>query len=403
MALTFICGFELPGPTSSGCPEAFSSVTPNSGSIHLLSTPTQSGNYALRYAATGNSTTVVTFRKRAIAGNFVNIASSFSFYFRLGTALDAEMVLAAAGTTAAGTTLKLLANSTLRIGDSSSDSGVLSTNAFSVDGIFHLIEVVASGTTRTVYVDGVQWAERTGAGTASAQSTFTMCQETGVVGSGIYYIDSLRLYDSSFTPTGVQYYQKLLIPTAGNNANSWVNGGGGTGNISGAVDNIPPIGAAASTDGTKIKNAASGSDLDYTATMQSYATGGIPSNSVVNAVVAMCNNGEEVSTNQKAGGLWIASNPTQSAAVDTFDYGNDAGALATYPTNWSTNFGVVAEAPSVTLATAPTVTVRKVGSTTRVVDVDFMGLYVDYTPPSADVFMSNTSIPQHYILSIVNQ
>ena len=197
------------------------------------------------------------------------------------------------------------------------------------------------------------------------------------------YFDDVMACDTATLQFRGSSKQVILLPTADPGAlNSWTNGGGGTTSIFEGVNNRPPVGAAASTDGIKIKNAASGGNLDYTPTMQTYIAAGVPVGSTVNAVMAICNDGEEASTATKVGSVWVASNPAQAAAGTSFDYGNDGGALGTFPTLWSVHRGPVAVAPSVTLATAPTMTVRKTTSTTRVVDVDFMGIYVDYTPPA---------------------
>lgn len=250
------------------------------------------------------------------------------------------------------------------------------------------IDINTDGLTSGVYVNGVLYTNATNGGAEVTAQTEMRVGQGCAAGEGTNWdivFDDITANDASYSSVGFPpsgSIVKLLILTAGNAANSWTDGAGGTGDIHGSVDNIPPVGVAASTAAAKIKNAASGSNLDYVATMQDYITGGVPSGSTIRAVQAVCNDGEEVGTNTKAGGLWIASNPAQSASTTTFDYGDDGGALGTFPTGWATHFGVVSENPSVTLSTAPTVTVRKVGSTTRVVDVDFMGLQVDYTEPT---------------------
>lgn len=354
-----------------------SSVVPEGSSYALRLNPSAEGiEWAFRLITSG--------------GGAAAFAKSATFFLRIASLPIANSVLILCGTTNSDT-FTLNSNGTVTL-DAFGSGSVTSSNAFTADGLWHFVvwdNGWNSGAGRRLYVDSTEWASDSTI--TSATNAIRFGRDTATVGTYDIYIARLTVYDGPIpSPSTLRVsQQKLLIPTAGNSANSWVNGGGGTGNISGAVDNIPPIGAAASTDGTKIKNAASGGNLDYTATLQSYSAAGIPAGSIINAVQAICNDGEEVATSTKAGAIWCASNPAQSAGTGTFDFGNDVGALATFPTNWKTHFGVVTESPSVTLATAPTLTVRKTSSTTRVVDVDFMGLYVDYTPPLLQLQFQN--------------
>lgn len=277
--------------------------------------------------------------------------------------------------------------------------------SISADSKWHLIQVDVNGTSCTLYVDGVAGSTVTITSFSATTALFIGWGSADFTSNGFaatIYIDDLIVDDSTAVIGGGN--QRLLLPTADPVAlNSWTNGGGGTTSIFEGVNNIPPTGVAASTNGVKIKNAASGSNLDYTPTMQTYTAAGVPSGSVVNAVMAVCNHGEEVSTGTKAGAVWIASNPAQSAGSGTFDYGNDSAVVVgTYPTGWATGFGSVTENPSVTLGTAPTMTVRKTGSTTRVVDVDFMGIYVDYTPPRAPSVNDTITTAESVTVSVIS-
>jgi hypothetical protein len=80
--------------------------------------------------------------------------------------------------------------------------------------------------------------------------------------------------------------------------------------------------------------------------------------------------------------LLIVSNPTQ-VGEDAFTYGNDVGAHGAEVGNWGKDLGTVQASPSVTLGTSPVLRVGKRTATTRVVCVDGMGIYVEYTPPAA--------------------
>lgn len=365
-------------------------LTVVSGTVSVVTTHPRTGTYCLRMNPSAATVSAI-FRLRTAGGTFTNFAQSFRFYLYIASLPSSNAVIAETNTstgTAAtsGSRLTLNTDGTLTIAQGNGSVSGTSSLALSADATWHLIDVDASGTNRTLFVDGVQWAQATGAVAAAAQGSLNLGTASGAVASTFdIFVDDLMV-DNSTSSGGIGAGAALLlIPTAGNAAGSWTDGAGGTGDIHGSVDNIPPIGVAASTAGAKIKNGVSGTALDYVATMQTYLAAGIPAGSIINAIQAICNDGEEVATGTKSGGIWCASNPAQSAVtVGTgvgFDYGDNAGALATFPTGWVTHFGIVASAPSVTLGTAPTVTVRKGSSTTRVVDVDFMGLYVDYTPP----------------------
>lgn len=375
MAIQGLCGFEQ------GATGEFASIT---GTPSIQTAIIRSGAYAMRVNAPGTAT-YGAFQSRPAGGTLAANFRSVSFYVYVNSRSAGNINCWSIGSSGGAHTVYLRLNndgtaSIISAGGAATSTDVIPLKTWTrvvvgINGSANLPYLAIGGT--TCFSSGLQTATaaqvemRIGQGCVSGEST-----DWDVV------FDDVRWYDNSLTADVGEYKQVQSIPTAGNNAASWTDGAGGTGDIHGSVDNIPPVGVAASTAAAKIKNAASGSNLDYVATMQSYTVAGVPVGSTVNAVCAVCNDAEEVTTGTKAGGLWIASNPAQSASTTTFDYGDDTGTAAgTYPTGWATHLGVVSTAPSVTLTTAPTVTVRKVGSTTRVVDVDFMGLYVDFTPP----------------------
>lgn len=379
MATSLICGFEM--QSVGEC----SSYETGAGAVTISTSVVRSGNASIKFIYIGADVAGwAAFQRRSAGGSLVAFAQSARVYTFGGPIFGGATTVFVVGSgTSAGTNLVLLNTTTVRITDGAGGGEVNVTIPTWNPDVWHRWDLVVSGTTRTAYLDGVQIAQSTTGGTASPQTQIQIGRISD--STDVWYFDDL-LVDDGVLPapaSGANNKVGLLIPTAGNNANSWTDGAGGTGDIHGSVDNIPPVGVAASTAAAKIKNAASGGNLDYTATMQSYTAGGIPDGSVINAVQAICNDGEEVGTNTKAGNTWIASNPAQGTAPagSTFDYGDDGGALGTFPTGWTTHFGIVTASPSVTLGTAPTVVVRKTTSSTRVVDVDFMGLYVDYTPP----------------------
>lgn len=358
MAVVYLCGFEM------GHVGEFTSTT---GTCSVQSSIKRTGTYAFRSNPTAG-TGFATITPRKAGGTLYNFGY-YSFALYVATMPDSNTDVFSCGS---GSVISINSSGNITYGTTTS-SNALST------GRWYVIRLTSNGSNELILVDGVQWVSNTIVATGG--SSIRIGIQSGSITADLYF-DDVAVDDGSTQEGPLSGRQVLLLPTADpGSLNSWTNGGGGTTSIFEGVNNIPPTGAAAATNGIKIKNAASGGNLDYTPTMQTYIAAGIPVGSKINAVMAICNDGEEAGTATKAGGVWVASNPAQAAGGNSFDYGDDGGALGTFPTGWKTHYGPVTENPSVTLSTAPTMTVRKTTSTTRVVNVDFMGIYVDYTPP----------------------
>lgn len=171
----------------------------------------------------------------------------------------------------------------------------------------------------------------------------------------------------------------LCVPISDSQDGSWTGGAGGVGDLSTAVDNKPPIGTAAETDLTQIESIdASGDNAtdEYRANLTTYTNAGIGASDTITLIQPIINHGEDVSTGTKTGSFGMQANP--AAAYATFTFGDDAGALGTWATNWRTAYGTPSYAPSVTLGSSPVLAVRKTDTGTRVASVDAMGLYVEY-------------------------
>jgi len=318
------------------------------------------------------------------SGAQVNFAQSVRFYMRLDVATNqnSTTLLQTGPSGNTGSRLSIDIAGTLRIAYGDGSSSVAGKSITAGDGVWHRIDIDANGTNRDLYLDGVLIASATGAVAATVQPSFAI-GPTGTNPTIDVYFDDVSVFDSNIgaPASGANNQVVLLIPTAGTSAGGWTDGAGGTGDIHGSVDNIPPAGVAAGTAAAKIKNATSTTTGDYVATMQSYIAAGIPPGSTINAAYAVAAHGEEITTgNPKPGAVWISANPSQTAGTGPFEYGNNV-VEGTYPTGWPSNPGVVALAPSVTLSTAPTATIRKNLASTRVVGCCFLGIYVDYTPP----------------------
>jgi hypothetical protein len=170
----------------------------------------------------------------------------------------------------------------------------------------------------------------------------------------------------------------LLKPVSDNAVGTgWVDGDG-AGTLFGSVDNAPPIGSATPADGTQIKNLTGTATGNYDANVTSYTSAGITATDTITVVQSFVSSAEAITTGTKLGALQIVSNPAQ-AVEDSFTYGGDGTtAMGTWPSGWTRDYGAAQYNPSVTLGTSPVLRVGKRTNTTREVDVDCMGIYVEY-------------------------
>lgn len=206
----------------------------------------------------------------------------------------------------------------------------------------------------------------------------------GNQGSGkVVYVDDIAINDDVNAGSGQQISWPgegkivLLKPISDNAVGTgWVDGDG-AGTLFGSVDNTPPVGVGTAANGTQIKNLTSTATGNYDANCATYANAGIVAGDVITVVQAVCDHSEDVATATKNGALQIVSNPAQSGE-DTFVYGDDVGANGTWPVFWRAKWGTAQYLPAVTLTTSPVVRVGKRTATTRQVDVDFLGIMVEY-------------------------
>lgn len=227
---------------------------------------------------------------------------------------------------------------------------------------------------------------------------------TGVVGNnnpGGAEASALDIYVDDFTVDDAGWPGEggvvLLLPTADSaRGTGWVGGGGGTTNLFDAVNNTPPVGVAdTGTNTSQIRNATAAANSNYDATMTTYTAAGVPDGAIVNSVVPLIWTAAPVSTGAKQGTVGIASNPTVAnvalAAGGTAGAFWSGAAAATYVTGWKLTRGTMTSSPAVTLGTAPVMRITQVTSSTRIADVCFMGIYVDYTPGAVVAGVPHTS------------
>lgn len=211
----------------------------------------------------------------------------------------------------------------------------------------------------------------------------------------VLYVDDVAINDSTGSANNTWCGSGKVVlckPVSDSQDGAWRGGAGGTGiDLSAAVDNTPPVGvvSGSATDTSQIESATASqtSANEYRANLTTYTNAGIGASDTINAIIPWNNNGEDIATNTKTGSFGLQANPAQAGGggETTFTYGGDAGAIGSYPTNWLWTQGTITENPSVTLSSNPVLAVRKTDAGTRVASVDFMGLYVEYTPAVAGV------------------
>jgi len=269
-------------------------------------------------------------------------------------------------------------------------TGVLPLNQWVRVEVAWKIQSGASDDYAEVLFDGVSQ----GAGTTFSLSTtahvdinFTPSSLGGAINGDV---DDCALNDDTGTDQNSWPGEgKILlsVPISDAQDGSWVGGAGGSGiDLSTAVNNIPPVGvvSGSATNTSQIESAdSSGNNAtdEYRANCETYTTKGLGASDTIILVHPVANTGEDIATNSKTGSIFMQANPVGNAG--TFTFGNDSGAIGTFPSNWRSFFGAPVYAPSVTLSSSPVVAIRKTDSGTRVASVDALGVYIEYVPASS--------------------
>ena len=371
---SLITGFEL-GSLGEGT--AFG----NAGSVQ--SAIVRSGSFAYR-ANPVYSSQRITFTSRAVGGGLRQAFKSSRLYLYVAQLpLNGSVsIVKLGGASTYNPEVDLNWDGTLILADSWSPVLAHSQKALKPDGLWHRVEFDV-GTGLRVYVDGELWAS---GGTMSYPAAIAISFGAGesptfVNGTTDLYFDDIVVDAGSFADSGLPGDgHAILLRSASDpvNLNSWTNGAGASSSLWLPVRNVPAAGkaAGAATNMSQIKNTSPGSNQDYKPTLQTYLDAGIPAGATVNAVMAISNDGQATTKGKtKAGLLWIDQNPSQGPG-NAFDFGDANGVIAANPAGWASHYGPVTSHPAVNLATAPIVAVRKSSGTD--VDVDFLGVYVDY-------------------------
>lgn len=385
MARILIEGFEIGTlDTESNTPSNYQA---NGTLPSINNTDARTGSYCLRVAPSSGGSAAWTTGS-LVAGNWVSFSVKFAalppsdkVFFGSSAAGYARLVVTSAGA------IKLL--------DGNGATKATSANGLLSEGVYVRVEmrIVFVDRLADVYVDGVaiftavSLVDGVTSGDVPLFFGSTPAAESGTY---IAYYDDI-IVDDADRPGDCRVV--LLKPIADVQRGSWTGGALGTTNLWDAIDNIPPIGTATETNFTQIESSDStgaNSSDEYKVSFASYATAGVTVGSTINAVQLINSNGEDVATGTKTGIMELRSNPGAGAGApassNSFVFGNNYGALGTWPALWSRALGSVVANPTVVLGTSPQAALLKTDSGTRVASICFMGLVVDWSPAVIVVF-----------------
>ena len=284
--------------------------------------------------------------------------------------------------------LQLLTTGVLRLQNGAADTTIATGATVLQDNTWYRIEIfiglVVGNDNYEVRIDGV--TEFSGSAALTVATSIQGINVGNVAGTVTLntYLDDIAINDNSgANQTSWPGSGKVVLckPVSDVQDGSWTAGAGGTGDLSLAITNTPPVGSATPTNTSQIRNTdASGDNAtdEYRANLTTYSNAGIVAADTITLLHPVINDGQEVATGTKTGSFGLQSNPSQTYLA--FTYCDDVGASGTFPTNWRWHRGTVEYAPSVTLASNPVMAVRKTDTGTRMAWVDGLFMYVEYVP-----------------------
>lgn len=376
MAISLIAGFDLGPYESYGSGGTPASTTGRDG----LAIVTGSTSYVI---------------SRSAGGSYRSVFQSFRMYVKFGATCSAKVRAgfadASSSTNGQGWSYSSITG-LITITNSSGVTAATSLLTAPNDGAWHRVDFDAgysSGTGVRVLVDGTEYA-------SSSSATVVVGNCLAIVSASASPFDDLVGYDSALPATLNDYNVNLLLPTSDTAIGNWKrNDGTTTTSLYTAVDNTPPTGTAVTSTlaANYVQNGTAGSssvndNLDLTCATYDSITG-LTSASQILGVMAICSDAQQVTTGSpKSGAVALV---TPSTSDQSFDCGfpnglllnNSAAAQGAFPVGWGTHTGAVASAPSVTVSNGPVVRVKRTGTYTRVISVDFLGAYVMWEAAAA--------------------
>jgi hypothetical protein len=273
-----------------------------------------------------------------------------------------------------GSTLKLNSTGTIEVFDTTTSRGVSTTTL--VTGQWYWIGYRSSvgTTTPLLQIDGVDQGITATVAAGNTQLGFSGAEASAADA----YFDDIIIDGAGFLAAS---NVNLALPISDNTVTGVTDNNGVTTNIWQCVSNTPPAGVASANEAANPKKGmhftASVTD-NYLANLSTYTTLGVGASDTVLAVQSFVSTGEDIVTGTKnLQNVGALTNPTVAGVSVTA--GADLGAHGAEVGLWAMTVGTLTTSPSVTLGTSPTIRTSRI-SETRLACVDFMGMYVAWTP-----------------------
>lgn len=398
MALQYLCGFEMNSTSEAQIV----------GNTTLSIVAGRNSGLAGRALSASGTGAYFGLMRRAAGGTLATIFQSIRLYVKIGALPSGGDCTLFHITDAAGSLIvqALLATDGSVTVKNSGNVTLVSAGAgtFSADGNFHRIDFdrgYNAGAGCRMYLGGTLLGSADSEAVTAGAQLYLGAFSRGVgFTASDFTFDDVVAYDSALPATLNDYSLGMLLPAGDNAVGNWKrNDNLTTTNEFQSVDNTPPTGTAVTAvlAANYIQNGTAGSgvaaDRIDLGTQAFTNLTGLTAASQVKGVMAICNGAQQVTTGSpKSGSLTTYSNPANAGTL-TFDYGlpngtagsTTAAAQGAFPAGWGTAVGAVLENPTVTVSSGAGVRVARTGTYTRVISLDFVGVYVMWEAVAAAV------------------
>lgn len=401
MARLFTCGAEWNSVTEVGLVVngTAPTVTTTAGNF-------RSGARGFSYSAASAGTS---FHSVTLTGTAINRSYGLRCYIKRSSFASGMKIMANLISAAVCSSVRLSATAAIQLWDDvgavqiGSDGPILSNTGFTrVDLLCQIGDALADPL--YLFVDGQLIAQRLTSFTNNAVTTWQWGCITSPGAASALFIDDIAISDSVAggdvvsapvtvaNPPIATTEGKIVLqyPTSDLNRTGYVTGAAGITSLFDALDNFPPIGAAAGTATNRIHSPTNNATDQYTAVMRSLTLLGVPSNVEITIYHLHANFGGASAT-ADGQALSYATNPViaEGAAIN-----KPAAVWGTYPTNWVWGFSsVVGYYPSVSFGGSGQMKVRRATANASQLGIDAMGVYVEYMDlPPGKPFVKSQAI-----------
>ena len=372
MSVTFMTGFEIQQA-------ATDNITLTGAAYSAVQVRTGAASVRCNVGSGGSATFTPT------TGNFIH----FGLYI---AALPSSVQRVIVGSSASGCNLRLQSDGLLNYYNGGSLVAT-AANALTT-GQWYWIGFRTTGTSvELIQIDGV---DAGAVGTSATAPTTIGCSGTEASSIDIYFDDFIVESAGFLAPSKVD----IALPISDNTVTGVTDNNGVTTNIWQCVDNTPPIGVASANEAANPKagmHFPASTTCNYIANLETYTSLGITTAAEVIAVRGVVRHGEDIATGTKNGSIGAYGNPIHTDTTGGFVFGGDAGAHGAEAGLWTPKFGDLftlrATLDTIVVANNPTMRLDRV-SESRVGCVDFMGLYVAWTPVTVARVPRATPYPQ---------